>query len=184
MAKTVKAFPRIGNYSPVTNILIQRLRDGKPGQVITDEELAEVAGYPCAAGHRGYSNLMNAIRYCECEGVIWRRLRGQKSIACQKPAEVVEQAVSDLRIVHRKAKRTSRRLIMTDTSDLTNAEKVRHSALVAQAGTLVMVSHGTTRTRIAETPAPKALSLDAFLRTVTECAAQPFSPTAATQTTP
>lgn len=167
-----KSIPRIGNYSPYTNKLIERLRQGKPGDVITDEELLAVAGYGCGANQKCYSNLMTAIKYCEGEGIIWRRMRGQKLIACQRAGEVVEQAVTDLRVVHRKAKRTSRRLIMTDTSELSSGEKMRHSSLVAQAGTLVMVSHGTTRNRIEEnTPVPKALPLDAFLRTVSECSA-------------
>lgn len=171
--KEPRPIPRIGNHSPYTNKLIERLRGGKPGDVLTDADLEAVAGFGCAVGQRCNSNLMTAIRYCEGEGIIWRRQRGQKSIACQRAAEVVEQAVADLRTVHRQVKRTSRRLIMTDTSELSSADKIRHSSLLTQAGTLAMVSHGATRKRIEErTPTPKALSLDAFLRTVEECAAK------------
>jgi len=96
------------NYSPITAHLISALKDGKPGDELTDADLAEVCGHPTAPGQAGYSYLATAIKYCRrYEGVVWQRIRGEGTLRCLNGVEKRGYTKGGRDRIRRQARRNS-----------------------------------------------------------------------------
>lgn len=140
-----KAIPRHGNLGPDACILVEKLKDGKPGDIVSDEELTKLCGKPTEPHGIGYPALMSAIRYTvNTFGVRWKRIRGEKAISVLKPSERVEEEYKSLGSIRRATRRTLRMASTVDTKELDEAQKTRHFAVMAQYGAIELMAKPQT----------------------------------------
>lgn len=133
MTDQLQRFQHVPGTSPRTAILIERLKSGKPGDVVTDDELSKLAGAQTGSGKPAYANLLSAIRHCtRNHNIVWQRQAGGGYIKCLQPDEVCTRVGSDMRIIGRRA-RGAARIAETITPDqLTNGKRAEFSAMCAQ----------------------------------------------------
>lgn len=118
--KEVKIVPVYGNCGLTSRKLIDKMKDGKPGDVLTDAELMGLCNRITSPGGNGYPALQTAIQYCEKDGVVWRRVPGEKRIACQDGLGVLALAKNTRRRVGRQMRGSGRRLRAINPADLPN----------------------------------------------------------------
>jgi len=159
-AKILEGHP---GYGPQSRALIQALRDGKPGDVKTDIELASVCGRDTRVGGPGYGHLQSAIQFCERDGVVWKRLVKQNAIRCVGGTDLMDVARTDLKQIHRKCKRTTRRLGAVDPAELSDDERRKHGAMLAQSGTLALFSRKETQDQLEDERATQPLDQQKLL---------------------
>jgi len=139
-----KSFERIFSFGPESSLLIQRMKGGKPGDLLSDEELQKVSGRDCSPGGSGYGCLQTAIRHCEREGVVWLRIPGSKQVKCLEPGEVLSCGTQTLRHINKQSKRATLRLGSMDDEALSADERRRRNALITQAGALAFFTRTST----------------------------------------
>jgi hypothetical protein len=119
--------------SPTTSILIEMLRTGKVGDIITDETMTEKCKKDTSTNGKGNANLSSAIRHCEkTHGVVWRRQSGCGYIKCLNASERVDVARSASSSIARKSRRTVRVLDTINVADLADGQKTEYLSLSAQ----------------------------------------------------
>lgn len=116
----VKVIPVYGNCGSTACKLIDKMKDGKPGDVLTDVELAGLCGRNTSPGGNGYPALQTAIHHCENDGVVWRRVPGEKKIACQDGVGVLNLAKHTRKRVGKQMRGSGRRLRAINPADLPN----------------------------------------------------------------
>ena len=141
----------IGNFSPLTITLTNELIKGKKNDEYTDQQLIEItSGVAVAPQEKGYNALLSAIKLCERQGVVWKRLRGAKKILCQNSREIIKRSEADLRHVGKTSRRSSRRLSFVDPDELPLHEKSSALALAAQLGSISLISRADTTRKLAD----------------------------------
>ena len=110
-----------------SEILLRKLKDGKPGDALTDAELSDLCGFDtCPQNHgKGYSNLLTAQGQCESQyGICWQRVTGEGHIRCLASKEtdtwVAHHGTRRVRSLSRKMKR---KLLTVKPEDLTEDER-------------------------------------------------------------
>ncbi len=141
----VQRIPAVPGMALATEKLIERLKAGRVGEVVTDEELTRVAGKNTRPNGDGYANLQSAIGYVSRRHqVVWSRQRGACAIKCLSADEIVTAGESDLETVHRRSKRAVLRLNIASSVETDAAKLPRLHALLAQHGTLAAFSRHDT----------------------------------------
>lgn len=124
-----------------TEHLIERLKAGTVGEVVTDEELQAICGRPTGAGQRGYANLQSAIRYVLRRfGIAWGRQAKANCIKCLNASEIVAGSTSKLESQHRTAKREVHKLGVASKIVESDIERSKINLLAAQHGTIAQMS--------------------------------------------
>lgn len=133
------------NRSLYTVKLIERMKDGKPGDVLTDEQLEDACGRDCSPSGEGYGNLQSAIRACRREfRVVWRRIREGGAIRCLVAEEIMSGADSDRKAIHRAAKRSVDKLACTNPAELDENGRKRLTTTMAVHGSMALLSKTET----------------------------------------
>lgn len=139
----------VPNVSPAAAKLIERLKTGKPGDVITDEELRELTKLDCSPSGKGYSCLQTAIRHCERNhGVVWRREAKAGAIKCLDPSEVAEVANGYRRHIGRVSRRAVGVLNTINPNQLPESERPSVHATLAQLGAITMFAGGDMQKKL------------------------------------
>lgn len=149
MSTATTSFSTIPGYGPQSMLLIERLKTGKPGDILTDEELTAICGRNTASGGKGCGALSSAIRYCTANhGIVWQRERGASAIKCLNSSEVVNKVRSSASSIHRKAGRTLKVAATVKLAELTPEEVRDHNVLCAQIGAVRLFASGDTRKKL------------------------------------
>lgn len=133
MTNEVKRFRAIPGYHPMTLKLIEYLGEKNPGDFMTDDELAEVAGAQTKPGGEAYAYLLSAIRWQRKAGKDFQRVRDGGGIKCLEATETDDAVKSEARAIHRK---TGRTLIRAETVDVQKLPDDRRSAFLARTSQL------------------------------------------------
>lgn len=160
-AKSIEFIP---NLHLCTRALIQKLREGKPGDVLADAELSEVCGQDTGVHGPAYGYLQSAIRWClNNHQIVWERQRGMKCIKCVEHAE--RMAVSDglVRRSHKMIHRGKRVLATVDMNVLDDGQKRDLLVRQAHVGTLDQFTRGSVLKRLADAGASVAVKFDKML---------------------
>lgn len=141
--------PQYGNITSVpTRLLIQAMKDGKPGDMLTDEQLEQICREDCRPGKPGYPHLEKAKKYLTDNGVVWERIRGAMCIKCLEPSEVNEGANTARRHILRKSKSAVKKLGSRNMDGATMEEKQRQLTHMGQFGALRLFSESSTTRQI------------------------------------
>lgn len=137
-----KRFPHVPGIVAATAQLIAAMKDGKPGDVMSDERLAAIAGKSCSPGGDGYANLATAIKHLEGEStpVVWRREKGARCIRCLDPHGCIAVAHDGRKRIHRISKRSVGVLNTVKPEQLPEGKRTEFYALVATQGTMAWLS--------------------------------------------
>ena len=161
----VKPLEVYGSMRRATVKLIERMKDGKPGDELTDAELEEACEYPTGVDCKGYSYLQTAIRYCLREfGVPWRRVVGEDRIRCPLHTERTPMSVGERKRINRRAKRNMLLLGSVDRATLSTDQQHEHLVETAVSGTLAQASSSKTVKRLTkDVTQPVALDMGRLL---------------------
>jgi len=133
MFEKTKEVNHISNRHPITSALIDALKNGKPGNEFTDEQLNIKCGFSVAVGTPHYGKLLSAIRYCiNNHGVVWERQYKEHKIRCMNGDEVVLNSSRDTDSIRRRAYRAKRKLYTVKLPELTPEMQKQHVTATAQ----------------------------------------------------
>lgn len=129
--------------APATQILIDLLSQRR--EPMTDEKMSRLCGRDTRTGGKGYQNLLGAIRYVrKHHGLDWKRVAGASCIECLSASKSLAAASADRASIRRKSKKTMLRLATIEGNDLSENEQRTHHAMIAQVGSLLMFTDGST----------------------------------------
>jgi AraC-like DNA-binding protein len=144
-----KRFQSIPNMHVCTAQLIDCLKDGQVGDVLTDEDLTRICGKSTKVDGDGYGYLNSAIRYVlKQHGIVWKRDRGANAIKCLNADEIIQSSEQDRKHIHRVGKRTVRRLGTVDIERLPVSTRKAHTLQLAQMATVVGMSSKNTQKKL------------------------------------
>jgi hypothetical protein len=128
-----------------TKQLIDMMKTGKQGDILTTQELKKACGRNVNSGGDGYNNLASAIRHCiNNYSLVWKWVRGLDGIRCLGPIEIVSVSESDRKSIAKRAKRSCRKLATIDDGKLADGEKVTVNTQRAFMGSLAMFASPST----------------------------------------
>ena len=140
---------KIQGMSYASIALVQLLENGKPGDVLTDEQLKDACGYDCRPGKRGYSNLKTATIYIlNNKNMVWARIRQADAIKCLNDSEIAEYGKWDLTMTHKRIKRTIKRTRNVDLTKLCEADRKSFIVTSAQIATMALVGNNSTTKKL------------------------------------
>ena len=140
---------RLGQLSLHTVKLIEALRAGNVGDILTDEELARICGRDTKVGGEGYPNLQTAVKRCTKEHAVnWERVPGAACIKCINAKEARDRSQRTRRHIGRAAKRSVAELQAYSETAMENTERSEHLVALAQAGTLAVVADNRTTKKL------------------------------------
>lgn len=144
-----KRFRSVPGMHVCTSQLIDRIKDGKAGDVLTDEELSRLCGRNTCVGGDGYGYLNSAINHVLKQyGIVWKRERGANAIKCLEPEEIISTSEQDRKHIHRVGRRTVRRLGTVDIEQLPPTARKAHSLQFAQMATIAAFSSKNTQKKL------------------------------------
>jgi len=147
----VKRFQIVPGMSARTSKLIELMKDGKDGDILTDESLTEIAGVEVSVGGAGYSYLQSAVRYCtNNHKLVWQRIPKTGTIKCLGPQETVRAADRDMKHAGRTARRGIKKLKTIDSQKLNVQDTTKYLTSRAQLGVIAAASSGDTTKRLSE----------------------------------
>lgn len=138
--KNANSVPVVRNYALETNKLIQRLKDGMPGDIVTDDEMSDLIGKSTQPGGAGYNYLQSAMRYCLHQGVRWERMRKQRAIKCLDSSETLKHGERGIKLLGRAARRETRKIGTVKRAELSQEESKRFGVVSSQLQTLTYMS--------------------------------------------
>lgn len=145
------SLPVIGGLSVFTVKLIEKLKSMEIGDTATDEELGELCGRTTAVGGRGYNSLRTAMRYVRRHfGVVIERCHRQGRVKRLGDEETITSSKGDLRSIRRRSATAMQKLAAVDRKSLDGEPLQEFNALVAQTGTLQVMSRNDATKRLAE----------------------------------
>ncbi|NIA15166.1 MAG: hypothetical protein GWP08_13925 [Nitrospiraceae bacterium] len=165
----IHSITHVPGVSPATAALIDALKTGTPGNVLTDEQLRDIARRDTAPGGKGYASLQSAIRHCERNhGVVWKRRPGAACIECLSDPQKLDLADRHRRHVHKTANRAVRQLATVDTNGLPEADRSKFNVHFAQLSTLAAFSSTGTRKKLEVRKASREADMSKMLEAFRE----------------
>lgn len=148
-AVNVQHGPFPGVLGPHTFAAVQRLKDGKPGDSFTPEEMEQIIGKECGPQTPGYGNVYSAIKRVEAEyNVIWRWVSSEKAWRCLNDSERQTEVRGRIKRSARHARRTMRIGMGTDRSKLTPEQTAELNIDIARAGMIQLCGSASFRNRL------------------------------------
>lgn len=146
---TIK-IPAVGRLGVTSAALVELLRKGKPGDMLTDEQLTAACGKPTQTGGDGYQSLQRAIQHVRSNhSLVWQRIPKANAIRCLNADETVVAVGSDLKSIRRKTRRTVAKLETVDVAQIENPEnKTKATVLAAMFGAIQVVASGATAKKL------------------------------------
>jgi hypothetical protein len=146
--------PELGKFpgvmGPHTARAVEKLKDGKPGDLITRDQMATIIGRGCKTHELGYGNVNAAIKNVElAHGLVWRWDREVQAWRCLDDQQKMKVERSYTQQSRRKARRG---LVVGGTvnqNNLTEDEQRDHQLNLSAAGMIYMCAGGAFRKRMA-----------------------------------
>lgn len=146
---TVTRIQMIPGLSLVSAKLIEAMKDGRPGDILTDDQLQTVCGLSVAPKGAAYGNLATAIRHCiRHRAIVWKRVIRQKCIKCLEPLEVMETGRSEVLSTRRRTRRAAGKMRTVNLEKIPEADRPEYMALAAQLSTMCLFSRDKVRVQL------------------------------------
>jgi hypothetical protein len=137
-----RVLPLSGHLGPRPSRLLHVLAHGRPGDELTDAQLADIVGLACGPGGKGYSAERSAILHCRrAHDVWWARARQTGVLRCLGPAQRVDYAGGQVRTAGRRVRVAVRAASVEVDSPATLAKR---DAVLAQAGAMAVIASAKT----------------------------------------
>jgi len=138
-----------------TSKAIEFLRNGKPGDTVSREEMARIIDRPCNPntkhGKLGYSNVNSAIRAVERDHqVVWRWARELQVWKCFHDDEKVGCASRHNSSARRFARRSKIVSVAVNQEKLSPEEKITHNVNIAVTAMYLLAGSGRAKKRLAQ----------------------------------
>ena len=138
--------PVIPGLGLKSSALVHRLKDGKIGDEVTDEELTEIIRLDTAPGGKGYPYLQSALRHLEqSANKVWRRTKKEGRIRRMSDSECVDVTEGYLKHIARTARRARAVSSAIDYGVLSNEDRIRANKSVAITGVLLVATSAKVR---------------------------------------
>lgn len=138
-----------GSFSVETTQLINKLKVGKPGDVLDEKALSELVGRDITTKGKSRNLLMTAMKHCErAHRIVWAHIRETTTIKCLADLEIKAQAESQLRRSKRAARRGVQQIMAVDTAKLTQADVPAFIALTQQLVFAENITRASTTKRL------------------------------------
>lgn len=163
MSATTQTVPRHGQLGPTACLLVEKLKDGKPGESLTAEQLSQVCGRQVSPGEKGNQSLKSAIDYCLDEfNVNWVWIRGEERIQCLTATETAENIPRKIKSIRRKAEKEAKKAATVKLSELDDASRQKLLVNSALLGGIILFTDKKTIKKLesngtCNTPDPKKL---------------------------
>lgn len=139
------AYPFMHGICPATSKIIDKLKNGEVGDIVTDEELKDICGKDTKPHGNGYGNLGTALRILERKhDKVWLRVKGANCLKCCNSTEIADVCDNDIQRVRRRTNRTNNRIVLVDISQLSSDDAKRFMANSALSGTIELMSRRNT----------------------------------------
>lgn len=116
------------------------------GDIVTMEMMSTVTGRDMS-GHLGI--IYSAIRHLEKSGIVYYRIRniGWQRVPLGKD-DVIDGESGTVKVVNRKIRRSLARLAAVRFGELSNEDKIRHSTISSQIGTVALFTNANAADKI------------------------------------
>ena len=165
MKENGQAYSFEHGLSPVTSKIVDLLKVGKQGDILTDEKMTEHCGRETKVIGNGYGNLQTAIGRTErFHGLVWRRISGEVWIKCLDDEEKSSTGKSGLGKISRESRRTKRVLSLVEIDHLLVEKRSGHLVSCVQIGTISLMSKPATTKKLLARGVTKSPELDNLLQ--------------------
>ena len=137
-----------GNWHPVSIRLKTELEKGKPGDILSDSQLKEIAGLDVGTKSRHCGYLYTAIRHLEPLGIKWKRDPGQSRIRCLNDLEKTENCYSAIKHIGKTARKSARVMATVKPDNIPAEKRGFATAVSAQLGAVALLSKSTATTKL------------------------------------
>ena len=132
-----------------TSKAIDRLKEGKPGDLVSRDEMEAVIGRKCDAESLGYGNVQSAIRYVErTAGIVWRWDKESQAWRCLTPSQAAADAGLSLKRSGRWAKKSQLTASTIKVEELQEEERLAYRATCVQAELVRLTVTGAINKRL------------------------------------
>lgn len=153
LAVDVSKVPVIAGISITTVKLIEVMKVGKIGNVLTDAQLTAACGKDTGVTGDGYANLQSAIRYVRRNhSLVWERVYKEHCIKCLGSFEIVGSTRRTQRKIHKASGVAIGKLKVADPNALDDEKRKEYFAQIAQFGTLRQFSSVSTTKALESQP--------------------------------
>lgn len=131
-----------------TRRILDRLKTGKRGDVITQAEMDEIAGMECwLSKSRGSRYVSSAIRICLIEhNVLWIRNADTGQYECASQEQAIKAASEHTSRARRQAKKCLNKLATVRSDEMTAEQRTTHSLQAMLAGAIERVTSKKSQT--------------------------------------
>ena len=134
-----------------TSAAIDRLKEGKHGDIITRDEMASTIKESCAFDTPGYRSVCGAIKFAEKQfHVVWRWDRDQQAWRCLDDCQSTKVASQNMLRARSRAKRSLVIASAVDVKKLGDEDRREHSLCVISAGIMATAGSSAFRKRVAD----------------------------------
>jgi hypothetical protein len=149
-AQELKRFRVPSGLGATSSKLIELLAAGKVGDVLTDEALTEACGADTRPNGKGYGALGTAIRYVvRNHQLVWRRVKRADALKCYNASEILTIGEANRQHIGKTARRTVNVMACAKLDELSDADKTRAVAMLAQHGALAAMAGGDVTKKLA-----------------------------------
>jgi hypothetical protein len=164
MNEEIKVHNMTNGLTTHTSLLIELLSKGNPGDVLTDTDMSLYCGRNTASGHSGYNNLGTAIKYVlNHHNMLWERIPKSGCIKCKNAYEAVDSARKDVKVIHRKTRKSIKKLGTVDLEKVDMKDRSSVLSMTAQLGAIAMFSHSDTQRKLSSRNIKSAPELNEVL---------------------
>ena len=153
---SAKVIPRYGRLGPLACEIVEMIKGGKPGDIISDDfAFQTLGGRGIDPEGSAYQAFNVARRYVlDNHQIYWKRLPGEHCIKCYDSREMLGETKAGLKSICRKARRTATLSMSIDLDKLTPEESKEALALSSQLGCIAAfaTSAVTKKLDVADTP--------------------------------
>jgi hypothetical protein len=141
----IKRVPVIPGMVIETSKLVDRLKDGPHGAVLTDDEMTALIRRDTSPGGTGYGNLMSAIEHViRNYRLVWHRIPNSRCIKCLSHEEASELLDCRRKHISRTTTKALREGRTVDVSALQPQDRTAYLVRIAQFGMLKHAASGHT----------------------------------------
>lgn len=154
----------VPGMSLATVKIIDHLKDGPIGRVVSMADLKELTGKNCSVGGDGYGYLRTACEnVTKNYGLFWTRIRGEDVVKCLGAEETDVYVEGTRRHIHKTSRRAVRRLGTVNLGSLSEEERPAYVAKLAALGTLTELSATKTQKKLIQKKIAKAVDMRRLL---------------------